>query len=124
VNRGEFRELLERMAAGWNGGDAAAVADCFAERVSYADPTRYSFSTRDELLPFFEPPEGGTQCVVWHRVLFDEAEQTGAAEYTYEGHNRYHGAVIATVADGRVTAWREWQHTSELDWEAFVGQEW
>ncbi len=121
MNRGEFRDLLERMAAGWNSGDAEAVADCFAEDVSYADPTRYSFSSREELLPFFEPPEGGSQRVVWHRILSDEAEQAGAAEYTYEGHHGYHGAVIATVRDGRVLHWREWQHTSDLDWEEFVG---
>ncbi len=121
MNRHEFRKLLERMAAGWNSGDAAIVADCFAERVSYVDPVRYSFRVRHDLLPFFELPEGQSQWVIWHRVLYDEAEQTGAAEYTYEGHKRYHGAVIVKVEDGRITRWREWQHISELDWEAFVG---
>lgn len=122
MNSREFRELLERMAAGWNSGDAAMVADCFAERVSYGDPLRYSFNSREELLPFFEPPQGRSQSVVWHRVLFDEVEQTGAAEYTYEGHRRYHGAVIATVEEGKVAHWREWQHTSDLEWETFVGE--
>ena len=119
IDRDGFRRLLQTMADGWNEGDAEKVAACFAERVSYADPIRYSFRTRAELLPFFEPPEGG-QRTEWHRVVFDEVAQTGAAEYTYRGHRRYHGAVIVVVGDGRVTHWREWQHVSELDWEAFV----
>ncbi len=111
------------MAGAWNAGDPAAVGHCFAERLSYSDPTRYSFTAHDELLPFFEPPEGGTHSVVRHRILFDEVEQTGAAEYTYEGHHRYHGAVIARVEDDRVVHWREWQHVSERDWAEFVGEE-
>ncbi len=44
------------------------------------------------------------------------------AEYTYEGHHRYHGSVIARVSGDTVVHWREWQHVSELDWDAFVGE--
>ncbi|MCP6756532.1 nuclear transport factor 2 family protein, partial [Klebsiella pneumoniae] len=85
--------VLERLGAGWAAGDAAAVAGAFAAEVVYSDPTRYRFTRREDLLPFFEPPSGGHR-VVWHRAIFDEATQTGAAEYTHEGHHRYHGAVL------------------------------
>lgn len=120
MTRTEFLALLERLAAGWAAGDAEAVAAEFADDVRYGDPTRYRFERRSELLPFFEPPPAG-QSVVWHRRLFDEAAQAGVAEYTYEGHRRYHGAALVEIdEDDRIANWREWQHISDLDWDRFV----
>jgi hypothetical protein len=58
VTRDRFLAVLERARAGWAAGDAAAVADCFAEDVDYLDPYRYRFPRRVDLLPFFEPPRG------------------------------------------------------------------
>jgi catechol 2,3-dioxygenase-like lactoylglutathione lyase family enzyme len=90
--------------------------------VEYLDPFRYRFARRDDLLPFFEPPPGGHR-VTWHTVIWDDQSQTGAVEYTYEGHHRYHGAaVIRLDADGRIALWREWQHLDDaLDWDARLG---
>jgi hypothetical protein len=120
LTRTEFGALLERLAVGWAGGDAEAVAAEFAGNVRYGDPTRYRFHGRSKLIPFFEPPPAG-QSVVWHRWLFDEPAQSGVAEYTYEGHRRYHGAVLVEIDEaGRIADWREWQHVSELDWDRFV----
>lgn len=117
MTREAFVALLERAAAGWNRGDAALVADCFAADVDYADPYRYRFTRRADLLSFFEPPPGGHH-VTWQSILWDDEAQTGVVEYTYEGHHRYHGAAIAHIgADGRIALWREWQHLDEeLDW--------
>jgi hypothetical protein len=122
VTREEFVALADRYADGLATGNAAAAAACFAEAVDYADPRRYAFSHRDELLPFFEAPPGGHR-VTWHRVLFDEAAQAGLLEYTYEGHHRYHGAAIVEIGvDGLIHRWREWQHVDDdRDWPAFVG---
>lgn len=110
MTRSEFLALLDRLAAGWVAGDAAAVAAEFADEVRYGDPTRYRFRRRSELVPFFDPPPGG-HSVVWHRWLFDEAAQAGVAEYTYVGHRRYHGAALVEI-DGhdKIADWREWQH--------------
>ena len=120
MTRPEFLALLDRLAAGWAAGDAEAVAGEFAERVRYGDPTRYRFASRSDLVSFFEPPPQG-HSVIWRRRLFDEAAQSGVAEYTYVGHRRYHGAaLIAIDADGRIADWREWQHVSELDWDPFI----
>ncbi len=121
MTRAEFLAVLDRLAAGWAAGDAEAVAAEFAAAVRYADPMLYRFGRRADLVPFFEPPPSG-HSVVWHRVLFDEAAQSGAVEYTYDGHRRYHGAAVVEVdGDGRIAAWFEWQHRSELDWDRFVG---
>ena len=120
MTRTEFRAVLDRLAVGWAAGDAEAVAAEFADDVRYGDPTRYRFDNSSELIPFFEPPPAG-HSVVWHRWLFDEAAQSGVAEYTYEGHRRYHGAAVVEIdADGRIADWREWHHVSELDWDHFV----
>lgn len=122
MTRDDLRVVLDRAAAGWAAGDAAAVADCFAEDVEYLDPFLYRFTRRDDLLPFFEPPPGGHH-VTWHTVLWDDDVQTGVVEYTYEGHHRYHGAaVIRLDVAGRIALWREWQHLDDaLDWDARLG---
>ena len=122
MSRAEFVALLDRLARGWADGDAAAVAACFAATVDYLDPVRYRFERREDLLPFFEPPPGG-HGVVWHTVAWDPVARTGAVEYTYEGHHRYHGAAIIEVdATGLITRWREWQHLDDAhDWATLVG---
>ena len=113
MTRDEFQALLDRAAAGWAVGDAAAVGDCFAADVEYIDPFLYRFDRRDDLLPFFEPPPGGHH-VTWHTVIWDDEAQTAAVEYSYEGHHRYHGtAVVRLGPDGRIALWREWQHLDD-----------
>jgi len=121
VTRDEFQALLDRAAAGWAGGDAAAVGDCFAEDVEYVDPFLYRFDRRADLLPFFEPPPGGHR-VTWHTVIWDDEAQSGAVEYSYVGHHRYHGtAIVRPDADGRIALWREWQHLDDAqDWDSRI----
>ena len=118
----EFAALISRLRDAWNAGSADGAAACFAERVDYADPTRYRFTSPGELVPFFEPPPGG-HTTTWHRVLFDERLQTGAVEYTYAGHHRYHGAAFVEVdPGGLIRAWREYQHLDdERDFATYIG---
>ena len=121
MKKAGFEALMRRLARAWNAGDAEAAAACFAEGVDYADPLRYRFSSRADLVPFFDPgPDGHS--VTWHRLIFDEAASTGVVEYTYVGDHRYHGAAIVRIdQDGRVSRWREWQHESDVrDWDAFI----
>jgi hypothetical protein len=121
MDRAGFQQLAERLGAAWTRGDATGAAACFNEAVDYADPRRYRFTSRDALEQFFDPgPEG--HALTWHRILFDEAAQTGVLEYTYEGQHRYHGAAVAEVNEaGLICTWREWQHLDDArDWEAFL----
>jgi hypothetical protein len=117
----EFRQLLDRLATGWEKRDYAAVAQQFSENARYGDPTRYSFENRRDLQRFFEDDEGHEQRTVWHTVVFDEAQQVGAAEYTYRGTHQYHGTVWIRVQDSCITHWREYQHISDKSWEEFIG---
>ena len=121
----EFRHLLDALADAWARRDYAAAASRFAEDVRYADPLRYAFASREALRAFFEADDGLPQRTEWHTVVFDEAQQVGAAEYTYEGTHRYHGTALVRVAGGAgglITHWREYQHIDARDWTAFAGE--
>ena len=120
----EFKDMLETIAAAWGRGDARTAADCFAEEAVYSEPPdRQLYRGRSELYDFFggnEDPPPPMQ-MTWHHVVFGEDEQVGAGEYTFQGRNRYHGAVLIRIADGKIANWREYQYRSELDWDEFVG---
>lgn len=58
--------------------------------------------------------------MTWHHLIFDEDEQIGAGEYTFQMNNRYHGVVIVKVSEGRIARWREYQYPSTVDWETFT----
>lgn len=117
----DFTEALHGLARAWADKDYDRAAAFFAPDVRYIDPLRYAFDSRDALLAFFQDDDAQEQRTTWHVIVFDEARQAGAAEYTYEGTHRYHGVVIIDVADELFHRWREYQHISSLDRRAFFG---
>ena len=117
----DFDALLARLAALWQARDYATLVQAFAPDVHYADPLRYRLDGRDALLAFFENDDDLPQRTQWHTAVFDPATQTGAAEYTYEGHHRYHGVALIRLADGLITHWREYQHIDARSWADYVG---
>jgi hypothetical protein len=119
MTRKEFRDLLHSLADAWSRRDYATARSVFAEDVRYGDPMRYSFNGRGELRAFFENDEGYDQRTAWHTIVFDEDQQVGAAEYTYEGTHRYHGTVLIKIENGRISRWREYQHVDPREWEEF-----
>ena len=125
TSEGEFRALMETVAAGWNAGDARRAADCFTEDAVYSEPPRKQFYRgRVELFEFFggkEKPDPPMK-MTWHHLAFDEAAQVGFGEYTFQLNNRYHGIVVVRIRDGRIANWREYQYQSPLDWETFVDE--
>jgi SnoaL-like domain len=121
MTEGRFRELLERLSDGWARRDYAKVIEEYAPDVRYGDPLRYRFTDRAALRAFFEADQGLEQRTVWHNVIFDEARQIAAVEYTYDGSHRYHGVAIVRLAGDRITHWREFQHIDSRDYADFVG---
>lgn len=119
MTQAEFQQRLMTLAEAWRQRDYATAAGFFSEDVRYADPLRYAHAGRAELRQFFEEDEGCEQHITWHHILFDEAQQLGAAEYTYEGSFQYHGFVLVRVANDQFTHWREYQHTDPRSWEDF-----
>ena len=120
MTRQEFTEMLQTMARGWTNKDYETVIQFFADDVRYIDPVRYRIAGRADLLRFYENDEGYPEESVWHNIVFDEARQMGAGEYTYRGTHLYHGLVLIKVQDGRITHWREYQHISDVTWEDFT----
>jgi len=118
MTRGEFSAALEALARAWQARDYERAASYFAEDVQYIDPLRYHHRSRSEVLRFYQDDQGHPQRTVWRTILFDEALQLGAAEYSYEGTYRYHGVALVEVRDGQITSWREYQHISQLGWES------
>jgi hypothetical protein len=120
----EFRSLMQTIADGWNEGNARKSANCFAEDAIYTEPPNKQFYRgRESLYEFFGGGEepAPSMSMTWHHLLFDEQEQIGVGEYTYQGMNRYHGLVIVKVTSGRVSNWREYQYKSDLKWDEFIG---
>ena len=116
----DFRRLLARLSEAWGRRDYAAAAACFADDVRYADPLRYAWRGRAAVRAFFEADDGPPQRTEWHTVVFDEAAQRGAAEYSYEGTHRYHGVVLIAMREGLITHWREYQHVDPRPWPDFT----
>lgn len=121
MTKAEFALFLEALAQAWSRRDYQTAAGFFAGDVKYADPMRYAFNTRDELREFFEADEGQDQHTQWHLVIFDEDTQIGAAEYTYQGSQTYHGVAIVKLDAGKISHWREHQHIDGRSWPAFAG---
>lgn len=121
----EFRQLMQTVADGWNEGDVRRAADCFSEDAVYVEPPdKQLYHGRAELYEFFGG-DSGTDLPMkmsWHHLAFNEQEQVGFGEYTFEMHGRYHGIVVVQVAAGLIKNWREYQYRTELNWEAFTSQ--
>jgi SnoaL-like domain len=116
-----FRAMLQRIADAWNAGDTHTALACFASDARYTEPPdTQHYAGRDELYDFFGGEHPPPMSMSWHTIVFDPELQTGAAEYTYTGTNTYHGVVVIKLRDDLIANWREYQHRSDLDWDAFT----
>ena len=126
ITTDEFERLMQTVAAGWNEGNASKAADCFAEDAIYVEPPdKQLHHGRAELYEFFGG-DNGTDIpmkMAWHHLAFNEEDQIGFGEYTFEMHRRYHGIVVVQVESGLIKHWREYQYTSGLNWEKFTSQD-
>jgi len=119
----EFKRLMQTVADGWNEGDARKSADCLSEDAVYVEPPeKQIYRGRVELHEFFGGDNGPDipMKMTWHHLAFNEEEQVGFGEYTFQMHGRYHGIVVVKVKSGLIEHWREYQYRSELGWEEFT----
>jgi ketosteroid isomerase-like protein len=122
---GEFRVLLDRLAEGWNQGDARTAADCFTEDAVYVEPPdRQLYRGREELYRFFGGHSGraGAMTMTWRNVVFDEEGQIGFGEFTFAYGSQVHGSVVMKLREGRIHRWREYWYESELSYTDFAGE--
>jgi hypothetical protein len=121
----QFRQLMRTIAEGWNEGNARKAADCYTEDAVYTEPPdKQVYVGRAALYEFFgggkkpEPP----MKMEWHHLAFDEENQIGFGEYTFQMNHRYHGIVIVKLRDGKISNWREYQYQSDRDWKEFTAK--
>jgi ketosteroid isomerase-like protein len=119
----EFEQLMQTVAQGWNEGNTHKAANCFSEDAIYIEPPeKQLYHGSAELYEFFGG-DAGTDLpmkMTWHHLAFNEEEQVGFGEYTFQMHGRYHGIVIVKIDSGLIKHWREYQYRSELSWEEFT----
>ncbi len=124
LNTGEFKALMNRLADAWNANEARRAADLFTDDAVYsAPPSGRVRRGRDELFRFFGGTSGRPRPMrmEWHHLVFDEASQIGAGEYTFTYETRTHGTTMVRIVDGRIANWREYEQASPLDWDQFIG---
>lgn len=121
----QFDVLMNTVAEGWNKGDAKKAADCFAEEAIYIEPPdKQLYRGRAALFKFFGGEEGrkSEMKMTWHHLMFNEPQQIGAGEFTFEYGSKVHGMVIVKLIDGKISRWREYWYESNLDWQTFIGE--
>lgn len=119
----EFKKLMQTVSSGWNEGNARKSADCFSENAIYEEPpAKQLYHGRAELYEFFGGDKGTDlpMKMTWHHLGFNEEEQIGFGEYTFEMHGRYHGIVVIRVENGLIQNWRKYQCSTKLSWEEFT----
>ena len=124
ISTSEFERLMQTIAKGWNEGDARKSAECFSEDAVYVEPPdKQVHHGRAELYEFFGGDKGTDipMKMTWHHLAFNESEQVGFGEYTFEMHGRYHGIVVVKVESGLIKYCREYQYRSDSSWEEFTG---
>jgi hypothetical protein len=123
ISSAQFRALMNKLAEGWNTNNARQAVSCFRDDALYSAPPapRVRRGGR-ELYEFFGGDHGRPRPMhmTWHHLVFDEHEQIGAGEYTFEYDIRTHGIVIVKIVAGRIAQWREYEHESRLSWDELV----
>jgi hypothetical protein len=127
IDAAAFRGLLERVAHGWETGDVDEALGAFASDAVYMEPPDIQlYMGHEQLRPYFAAVRPGTLMRLWH-VSFDEASQTGAAEYTFasgpDDDQADQGVAIIEVRDGLIARWREYQVKGPADRARFLSLE-
>jgi hypothetical protein len=110
ISINEFNQLMQTIADGWNEGNPQKAANCFSEDAIYAEPPENQlYYGRAELYEFFGG-DSGTEIpmkMTWHHLAFDDEEQIGFGEYTFQMHGGYHDIVVVKVESGLIKHWRD-----------------
>jgi hypothetical protein len=125
IREEEFIKLMTTVSDGWNEGNARKSADCFTEDAVYMEPpNRQVYVGRKAIYEFFGGPSkpDPPMRMIWHHLSFNEQEQAGFGEYTFQMNFRYHGIVTVAIQNGKIAKWREYQYQSPSDWDTFVGK--
>lgn len=123
MDRGEFADLMNQLAAAWASPDADLAAECFTDDAIYMEPPdQQLFVGREQIAAYFSPLRPGTYLRFQH-LWFDEDTGVGAVEFSFGVEGREtadHGVAVVSVRDGRISVWREYHRKGPADFEEFV----
>lgn len=122
ISTSDFNKLMKTVSEGWNKGDARKSTECFCEDAVYVEPPdKQVYKGREALYQFFggENAPEIPMVMAWHHLAFNEDEQVGFGEYSFQMYGNYHGIVIVKIENGLIKFWREYQYQTELNWEEF-----
>jgi hypothetical protein len=115
LDRAAFVALMDDLADAWMRGDTERALARFTDDARYVEPPDVQrYVGRDELRTYFGGDDPPSMSLAWHHLVFDDAEQVGAAEYTYVGDSTYHGIALVRLEGDRIA------DRSDLDWARFA----
>jgi SnoaL-like domain len=119
----DFDSVLGAIQKAWVAGEAEKAASCFAPAAIFSLPPSPPVIGRESLLRVFGAgnKSGTPQSIEWHHIVFDPAQQVGAAEFTIQRHIPTHGVVFVRFSGGLISNWRQYSIASDLTWNQFVG---
>lgn len=121
----QFAELMQKVAMGWNEGNAKEAASCFSEDAIYSSPpSRRIRRGRAALYEYFGGAKGrpAPMHMEWHHLAFDPDSEIGFGEYTFRYRSyQAHGIVVVRTRNGEIRNWREYEIASQFNFERFVG---
>jgi ketosteroid isomerase-like protein len=131
----QFVALMQQVARAWAALDADAAVACFTPDAVYMQPPNVQFySGHDQLRAYFGALTSSTY-LNFHNLWFDEAKQTGCAEFSFGVAGKPiadHGTIIVELRDGVIAHWREYVQkgpapfadfiaTADKDWQWHIG---
>ncbi|ESA38722.1 hypothetical protein N836_30865 [Leptolyngbya sp. Heron Island J] len=121
----EFRQLADKISAGWSEGNAKKAASAFSEDVVFFETVdNLKFSGREAIYQYSGGDDSSSvdMNMSWHNLVFDEEKQLGFGEFTFQLNSSYqiHGVASMTVLNGLISSWRQYYVESPLPWNGFV----
>jgi hypothetical protein len=117
----QFTTLMQTLADSWNAGNPEQAISCFTEDAEYLEPpNKQYFRGQKELFIYFGGNSPKPMSMVWHHLWFDEANQTGSGEYTFEVQEQNHGVAVVELKEGKISKWREYQWSGNLPFAEFL----
>lgn len=117
---------MEQLATAWTTQDTDLGLVCFTEDAVYMEPPDVQFYRgHEQLRPYFAALKPG-MFMKWHSLMFDEATQTGAGEYTFgmtDQPQADHGVAVVTIEQGVIAFWREYQRKGPQPFTQFLAVE-
>ena len=123
VDKNEFVQLMNRLAAAWTTQDTNAGLSCFTPDATYMQPPEEQFfQGHAQLRAYFGALKKGT-VMRFHHLWFDENSQSGVGEFTFgnrSSQNAVTGVAVVNLQNGKIKSWREYFVKGPADFKQFV----